>query len=129
MNRTQFFSNEIQARTENFDHKNNDRITKMRQEMENKLDAISKEIKSNKSASTVTIPRSGIIDTQTMQPSSSKINRSNGVQASYNENSDLENEDYPLQASKMKDLRHLATSFHRSETNLNETFVSEENSE
>ena len=42
-------SNEIQAWTENFEQKNNDRITKMREEMENKLDAILKEIKSNKS--------------------------------------------------------------------------------
>ena len=33
-------SNEIQARTENFEQKNNDRITKMSEEMENKLDAI-----------------------------------------------------------------------------------------
>ena len=41
--------------------------------MENKLDAILKEIKSNKSASTVTNPRSEIIDTQNMQPSDPKL--------------------------------------------------------
>ena len=44
-------SNEIQAWTNNFEQKNNDRIMKMREEMENKLEAILKEIKSNKSAS------------------------------------------------------------------------------
>ena len=38
-------SNEIQAWTEIFEQKNNDRITKMREEMENKLDAILMEIK------------------------------------------------------------------------------------
>ena len=35
-------SNEIQAWTENFEEKNNERITKMREEMENKLNAILK---------------------------------------------------------------------------------------
>ena len=33
-------NNEIQAWTENFEQKNNDRIMKMREEMENKFDAI-----------------------------------------------------------------------------------------
>ena len=65
-------SNEIQAWTENFEQKNNDRITKMREEMENKLDAILKEIKSNKIASTVTNPRSEMNEIQKMQPSGSK---------------------------------------------------------
>ena len=51
---------EIQAWTENFEQKNNDRITKMREEIENKLDAILKEIKSNKRASTVSNPRSEV---------------------------------------------------------------------
>ena len=54
--------------------------------MENKLDALLKEIKSNKSASTLTNPRSEIIDTQKMQPSGSKIDKFIGVHASYNEN-------------------------------------------
>ena len=85
-------SNEIQAWTENFEQKNNDRIMKMREKMENKLDAGEQEIKSNKSASTVTNPRSEIDDTQNMQSSGSKIDRPIGVHASY----------YPLQACKMK---------------------------
>ena len=111
-------SNEIQAWTENFEQKNNDRIMKLREEMENKLDAILKKIKSNKSASTVTNPRSEMNEMQNMQPSGSKTNKSTGVHASYNENIGSEDEDYPLQASKMKDIRHPAKPFHRSETNL-----------
>ena len=111
-------SNEIQAWTENFEKENNDRITKMRKEMENKLDAILKEIKFNKSTSTVTNPRSEMDEIQNMQPSGSKTNKSNGVHASYKENIDSEDEDYPLQASKMRDLRHPAKPLHRSETNL-----------
>ena len=64
--------------------KNNDRITKLREEMENKLDAIVKEIKSNKSASTVTNPKSEVNEIQNMQPWGSKTNKSTGVHASYN---------------------------------------------
>ena len=96
--------NEIQAWTENFEQKNNDRIAKISEEMENKLDAILKEIKSNKSASTATNPRSETDDIQNMQSSGSKTNRSIGVHASYNDNSEPENEDHPIQASKMRDL-------------------------
>ena len=102
---------------------------KMREEMENKLDAILKEIKSNKSAFTVTNPRSEMDGIQNMQPSGSKTNKSIGVHASYNENIDSEDEDYPLQASKMRDLRHPAKPFHRSETNLDRTLISDEDSE
>ena len=101
----------------------------MREELGNKLDAILKEIKSNKSSSTVTNPRYEMNDIQNMQSSGSKTNKSIGVHASYNENRDSENEDYLLQASKMRDLRHPARPFHRRETNLNETMVSEEDSE
>ena len=57
----------------------------MGEEVENKLDAILKEIKSNKSASTVTNPRSEVNEIQNMQPSGSKTNKSIGVHASYNE--------------------------------------------
>ena len=47
-------STEIQVWTQIMEQKNDDRIEKMRVEMENKLETILKEIKSNKSASTVT---------------------------------------------------------------------------
>ena len=40
-------SDEIQAWTEIFEQRNTDRILKMREEMENKLNAILKEVKSN----------------------------------------------------------------------------------
>ena len=80
--------------------------------MDNTLDAILREIKSFKSASTVTNPRSEIIGTQNMQPSGSKIDTSIGVHASYNNNLNSGDEDYPLQTSKMKDLRHPSKTFH-----------------
>ena len=51
-------SNEIQAWTQIIEQKNNDRIERMREEIDNKIEAILKEIKSNKSASTVTNPKS-----------------------------------------------------------------------
>ena len=97
-------SNEIQVRTQIMEQKNKDRIETMRREMENKLEMILKEIKSNKSASTVTNPGSETNENRDSQPSGSKTNRSIGVHASNNENSDSENDDYPLRASKMKDL-------------------------
>ena len=51
-------SNEIQVWTQLMEQKSNDRIEKMREEMDNKLEAILREIKTNKSSSTVTNPRS-----------------------------------------------------------------------
>ena len=97
--------------------------------MEKKLDAIFKEIKSNKSTSTVTNPKSEVNEIQNMQTSGSKTNKSIGVPASHYENLNSEDEDYSLQASKMRDLRHPAKPFHRSETNLDRTLISEEDSE
>ena len=64
-----------------------------------------------------------------MQPTGSKIDKSIGVHASYNESSDSENEDYPLQNSTMRDLRHPAKPLYRNEMNLDETLASEEDSE
>ena len=122
-------SNEIQSWTENFEQKNNDRIAKMREEMENKLDAILKEIKSNKSVSMVTNPRSEENTIQNMQPSGSKTIGSIGVHASYNNNSDSENEDYPLRASKMRDLKHPAKPIFRSESDVDVTIHSDEESD
>ena len=120
-------SNEMQVWTQIMEKKNNDRIEKMREEMENKLEAILKEIKSNKSASTVTNPRSDINEMRENQPSGSKLSKSIGVHASNNENSDSENDDYPLRASKMKDLKHPAKPFF--ETDLDQTMLSNEESE
>ena len=73
---------------------------KVREEMENKLDAILKETNSNKSALIVTNPRSEMNDTQNMQPLGSKIGKSIGLHASYNENSGSEDEDYPSRPLK-----------------------------
>ena len=74
-------STEIQAWTQIFEQRNNDRIEKMQEEMENKLETILREIKSNKSASTVTNPRSEVNEIQDMQPSGSKVNKSIGARA------------------------------------------------
>ena len=71
--------------------------------MGSKLEAILKEIKYNKSASTVTNPRSDANEIQDPQPSGSRIDKSKGVRASNNGNSVSGNNDYPLRASKIKD--------------------------
>ena len=86
--------------------KNDDYIEKMREEMDNKLEAILKEIKSKKIASTSTNPRSDVNEIHDSQPSGSKTDKSIGVRASNIENSVSENDDYPLGASKLKDLKH-----------------------
>ena len=122
-------NNEMQVWTQIMEQKNNDRIEKMREEMENKLEAILKEIKSNKSASTVTNPRSDTNEMRENQPSGSKLSKSIGVHASNNENSDSENDDYPLRASKMKDLKHPAKPFFETETDLDQIELSNEESE
>ena len=69
-------SNENQVWNQIMEQKNNDRIEKMREEEQNKLETILKEIKSNKSASTVTNPRSEINELQIPQSSGSKTNKS-----------------------------------------------------
>ena len=97
--------------------------------MDSQIDSISKEIKSNKSASAVSNPRSEIYTIQNKQLSGSKIDKFIVVHPSYDKNSDSEDECYPLQASKMKDLRHPAKPLYRSETNVDKTIVSEEDSE
>ena len=123
-------SNDLPVWTENFEQKNNDRIMKMREEMENKFDAILKEIRTNKTASTITNPRSEIDGKQNSQPSGSKSIRSNGVHASNIENSNTEDEDdHPLRTSQMHELRNRAKPIHQNIQNMNETIISNEDSE
>ena len=122
-------SNEIQAWTEIFEQKNNDRITKMREEMENKLDAILMEIKTNKSTSMTTNPRSEMNEIESMQRLGSKGKRSMGVNASDNESIDSESEDIPLKASEMRDLRHPAKPIHQNDTTLDATVIFNEESD
>ena len=97
--------------------------------MENKFEANVKEMRTNKCASTRTIPRSEINRTQNTQPSGSKNDRSVGVHASNVENSDTEDEDYPIRASDMNELRNPARPFYKSIPNLDETVFSNEDSE
>ena len=61
----------------------------MREERDNNLDAFLKEVKSNKSVSMVTNPRSNAIEIQDPQPSGSKMDKSIRVHASNNENPTL----------------------------------------
>ena len=71
--------------------------------MDDKLETNLKEIRSNKSMSTTTNPRSEVAEAKNSNLSGYK---SIGVHASNFENSDSENEDYPLKASGTKDPRH-----------------------
>ena len=122
-------SNEIQVWTQEMEKRNNDRIEKMREEIDNKFDAILREIKTSKNASTITNPRSESNDTQNNQPSGSR-NRSIGVHASENEYSDSENEDnHPIRASNMHELRDPPRPFCQNRFELDETLVSNEDSE
>ena len=122
-------SNEIQIWTQEMEKRNNDRIGKMREEIDSKFEAILREIKTSKNASTITNPRSETNETQNTQPSGSK-NRSIGVHASENDNSDFENEDeYPIRASNMHELRNPAKPFCQNRFELDETIVSNEDSE
>ena len=120
-------STEIQAWTQILEQKNNDRIEKMREEMDNKLETILREIKSNKSASIATNPRSETNEMQDPQPSGSRTIRSIGVHASNNENSETEDEDFPLKASKAKDLKQPAKPIYESDVDV--TIHSDEESD
>ena len=97
--------------------------------MDSKLEAILKEIKCNKSASITTNPRSDANEIQESRPSGSRVDTSIGVRASNIENSDSENDDYPLRASKMKDLKHPAKPLFRSESDVDVTIHSDEESD
>ena len=122
-------SSEMQAWTEIIDQRNNDRIEKMRGEMENKLDAILKEIKSNRSHSTVTNPRSITNEIEDIQPTGSKSKESIGVHASNIENTESEDESNPVRASKMTELKQPAKPLFRSESDVDVTIHSDEESD
>ena len=117
MNEPSQLSSEIQVWPQFMERKNDDKIERMREEMDNKLEAIlRREVKSNKTTSTVTSPRSEINETQDPQQSGSKTNKSIGVGASNIENTDSENDDYPPRASKLKDLKHPAKPLFQNES-------------
>ena len=77
----------------------------------------------------MTNPRSDFNEMQDSQPSGSKTAKSIGVHASNNENSDSENDDFPLRASKTKDLKHPAKPLFRSESDVDVTIHSYEESD
>ena len=76
-----------------------------------------------------TNPRSEINETGNMQPSGSGGKRSMGVNASDNESLDSENEDIPLKASEMRDLRHPVKPIHQNDTTLDATVIFNEESD
>ena len=88
-------SNETQVWTQIMEQKSNDGIEKMQEKMDNKVEAILREMKTSKSSSTATNPRSDTNEIQENQQSGSRIDRSIGVRASNIENSDSENKDFP----------------------------------
>ena len=122
-------NSEIQVWTQTMEQKNDSKIEKMREEMDCKLGAILREVKSNKTASTMTNPRSDFNEMQDSPPSGTKTARSIGVHASNNENSDSEKDDFPLRASKMKDLKHPAKPLFRSGSDVDVTIHSDEESD
>ena len=61
-------SNEIQVWTQEMEKRNNDRIGKMREEIDGEFEAILREIKTSKNASTITNPRSESNGRQNTQP-------------------------------------------------------------
>ena len=101
----------------------------MREEMDNKLEVNLKEIKSNKSISTITNPRPDSNEIRDSQPSGSKSNKSMGVHASNNKNSDSENDDFPLSASKMEHIKHPAKPLFQNESDVDVTIPSNEESD
>ena len=79
--------------------------------------------------SNVTNPRSDTNVNQNTQPSGSKCNKSIGVHASNEGNSDSEQDDHPFRASDMRDLRNPARPFDQTKLNLDKTKISNEDSE
>ena len=122
-------NSEIQVWTQIMEQKNDSKIEKMIEEMDSKLEAILGEVESNKTASTMTNPRSDFIEIQGLQPSGSKTTQSIGVHASNNENSDSENDNFPLRASKMKDLKHPAKPLFQTRSDVGVTINSDEESD
>ena len=101
----------------------------MREEMENKLDAILMEIKTSKGTSVTTNPRSEINEIGNMQPSGSGGKRSMGVNASDNKSLDSENEDISFKASEMRELRHPAKPILQNDATLDATGIFNEESD
>ena len=66
---------------------------------------------------------------QSMQSSESKVNKSTGVHASNIENSNSEDNFYPLRTSKMKNLKHSAKPLYQNESDVDVTILSKENSD
>ena len=66
---------------------------------------------------------------QGSQQSGSRIDKSIGVHADNNENSDYENDDFPPKVSKMKDLKHPADPLYQNESDVDVTILPDEESD
>ena len=97
--------------------------------MENKVEAILREIRTENSASTITNSSSQINRTQNTKPTRSRNDRSIGILATNIKNSDTENEDNPLRASDMNGLRNPAESLYQNTPNLDESVIPNEDPE
>ena len=97
--------------------------------MDNKLQTIQKDIRTNKIASTTTNTRSETLELHHFHSSELETDWSIRVRASNLENSGSENEDYSLRPSGMKNLRHPAKPLYKSDLDLDATIVSNEDSE
>ena len=97
--------------------------------MDNRLQTIQKDIRTNKIASTTTNTRSETLELQHFHSSELETDWSIRVRASNLENSDSENEDNSLRPSGMKNLRHPAKPLYKSDLDLDATIVSNEDSE
>ena len=76
-----------------------------------------------------TNPRSEINEIGNMQPSGSGGKRSMGINASDNESLVSENQDIPLKASEMGELRHPAKPLQQKDTTLDATVIFNEESD
>ena len=63
---------------------------------------------------------------QNARPCGSKNERCIGVRATNNKNPESENDDNPLRALKMKDLKHPAKSLYQNELNLEDEIIASE---
>ena len=97
--------------------------------MENKVEVILREIRTDNSASTITNPRSEINRTQNTESTGSRNDRSIGVHAPNIENSDTEKEFHSLRASDMSELRNPAKPLYQNTPNLDESVIPNEDPE
>ena len=104
-------------------------VQKCEKKLETKLSQRIKEMKSSKKASSATNPRLDTIDTQNIQPSGSKGNRSVGVHASNTVDSEKDEDSHLLRPSYMNEWSNPSEPFSQNELNLDDTMISKKDSD